>query len=97
VSVFDLHARVLEDYCDIFGSFVNLAGTPWQREPNSPFFRLFFGTPEEPKATPELKALFPTPRRRIYPGAVPHRPPQGARGEYRIERLVLGAWDKLCV
>jgi hypothetical protein len=56
-------------------------------ELDAAFFLLYLGTPEEweREATPELKALFPTPagRRRLHPGPVPHRAAAG-RGTLRM-------------
>jgi hypothetical protein len=59
------------------------------------------GTAEEweREATPELKALFPTPRHAVehildhFP--IVRRKDEERYGEYRTKRLVLDAWEKL--
>jgi hypothetical protein len=65
------------------------------------FFLLYLGTPEEweREATPELKALFPTPRHAVeyildqFP--IVRRKDEERYGEYRTQRLVLAAWERL--
>jgi hypothetical protein len=65
------------------------------------FFLLYLGTPEEweREATPELKALFPTPRHAVeyildqFP--IVRRKDEERFGEYRTKRLVVEAWEKM--
>jgi len=65
------------------------------------FFLLYLGTPEEweREATPELKALVPTPRHAVeyildqFP--IVRRKDEERFGEYRTKRLILEAWEKM--
>ncbi len=65
------------------------------------FFHLYLGTPAdwEREATPELKALFPTPRDAVqyildqFP--IVRRRDEERYGEYRTARLVLEAYDRM--
>ncbi|NGO39044.1 hypothetical protein G4L39_06490 [Limisphaera ngatamarikiensis] len=65
------------------------------------FFLLYLGTPDEweREATPELKALFPTPRRAVeyileqFP--IVRRKDEERFGEYRTKRLILEIYDAM--
>jgi hypothetical protein len=65
------------------------------------FFLLYLGTPDEweREATPELKALFPTPRHAVeyileqFP--IVRRKDEERYGEYRTKRLILEIYDAM--
>ncbi len=71
-------------------------------ELDAAFFLLYLGTPEEweREATPELKALFPTPRDAVayildqFP--IVRRKDEERYGEYRTKRTILETYDNFC-
>ncbi|GIV55416.1 MAG: hypothetical protein KatS3mg040_0184 [Candidatus Kapaibacterium sp.] len=66
------------------------------------FFLLYLGTPElwEEEATPELKALFPTPRDAVayildqFP--IVRRKDEERYGTYRTKETILQRYDQMC-
>jgi len=94
-----------------FARDLGYAGPPFRYDPerrfqlrcelDAAFFLLYLGTPEEweREATPELKALFPTPRDAVayileqFP--ILKRRDEARYGEYRTARLVLEAYDRM--